>query len=75
MVLEQGESEVLLDRHKKGDYGNVSVADACVNDLTREENPNGMVISKYRSIKGFEIVVITENGVTRISLPQEVGPT
>jgi hypothetical protein len=71
-LLEPGESESLIKRHCGGDYGNVSVADACVNDFAVEDG-SGPIISRYRIRSGHEIIVITEaDGRTKIALPQEM---
>lgn len=77
-VLEKGESADLLNRHKAGDYGNVSHVDACINDFAVEDG-GGPITSVYRTRKGFEVLVITEapdasghRPCTKIALPQEV---
>jgi hypothetical protein len=71
-LLEPGESESLLKRHCGGDYGNVSVADACVNDFAVEDG-GGPILSRYRIRSGHEIVIVTEaDGLTKIALPQEL---
>lgn len=69
MCLDVGESEVLLNRHSQGDYGDISLADQCVNDQIILEG--GPITSIYRSRKGFQIIVVTENGQTVIGLNKE----
>lgn len=76
VVLEDGESEVLLNRHRNGDYGNMSHVDACINDFAVEDG--GPVRSAYRTRSGHHVVIITaaENAdgqrTTKIALPQEL---
>lgn len=71
-LLEPGESESLIKRHCGGDYGNVTLVDASVNDFAVEDG-GGPIISRYRIRSGHEVVVITEaDGRTKIALPQEM---
>jgi hypothetical protein len=68
VCLEDGESDVLLDRHIHGDYGDIPLVDQCINDQAIIEK--APITSYYRSRKGFEIVVSTD-GFTRICLVGE----
>jgi len=69
VCLGLGESEVLLNRHVQGDYGDIPLVDQCINDQCVVEG--GPITSIYRSRKGFEVVIVTENNETSISLTGE----
>lgn len=76
-VLENDESQVLLNSHCQGHWGNVSMVDKCMNEFAVEDG--NKIMSRYRTIHGFDIVVITDaedilgqRSKTTIALPQEV---
>lgn len=70
VVLAKGESEELLKRHDSGDYGYISLADATVNDFALEDG-GYPIFSRYRTRKGFDVEVVTDELSTTIRLHGE----
>ena len=62
---------VFLERHRSGDWGEVSPSDARLNDEALREG--GRLLSSYRTVKREALWVITEydRSVTTILLPDE----
>jgi hypothetical protein len=62
---------IFLSRHQCGDWGEVCLADAKMNDQALQEG--GRLLSSYRTLKGEVLWVITEydRSLTTILLPQE----
>jgi hypothetical protein len=71
VCLADNESEVLLDRHRKGDWGYVTMVEKCMNEFAVEDGIK--ITSHYRTSQGFDVLVITDGdrSKTTILLPQE----
>lgn len=62
---------VFLSRHKRGDWGDVSVEDAAANERSVESG--GMILSVYYARDGTKLWIMTEadKSATAILLPDE----
>ena len=71
MSLAAGDVQAALVRHRAGDWGNLSPADARANDRALEQG--GAISSAYRAADGTEFWVITEadRSVTTVLLPED----
>jgi hypothetical protein len=71
LALYPGLAEALLNRHKIGDWGEVSEADAYENDMSVEHGFR--ILSAYRSPAGDRLWLITEadRSATTFLLPSE----
>ena len=60
-----------LERHRRGDWGDVCGEDWTLNNLAREQGDR--ILSAYRTTKGKKLWVITEwdRSATTILLPDE----
>lgn len=60
-----------LDKHIRGDWGEVDAEDKAINNAALEDGSR--ILSAYRTLKGEKIWVITEadRSVTTLLLPEE----
>jgi len=71
-LADSGQSPAdFLDRHAKGDWGDVSKGDARLNDAAVRDEER--ILSAYKTLKGERIWIITEadRSSTCILLPDE----
>ena len=71
MTLPAGDVKAALARHRAGDWGELTPADARANDRAVEQG--GAISSAYRAADGRAFWVVTEAGrsVTTVLLPEE----
>ena len=73
-IEEAGQSPLdFIDRHLRGDWGNVPQEDAELNTLALDPADPARILSSYKTHKGARLWVITEwdRSVTTVLLPEE----